>query len=212
MLIVKKYVVGKLLTNCYIVTETSNDTSVIIDPGGMCPELEKDIKNFDIKMILLTHGHFDHIFSSNYVRKVTGAKIVVFYEDKDFLFYNNLNLSTFFKETCIEAFKADICLKNEDIILVSNFSIKVLHTPGHTRGSVCYLIGEHMFSGDTLFKGSTGRTDFFTGSKSDMKESLKKLYNLNANYIVYPGHGDVTSLNKEKLKNNYGENACENIK
>lgn len=78
LLIVKKYVVGKLLTNCYIVTETSNDTSVIIDPGGMCLELEKDIKNFDIKMILLTHGHFDHIFSSNYVRKVTGAKIVVF--------------------------------------------------------------------------------------------------------------------------------------
>lgn len=206
MLVVKKYVVGKLLTNCYIVTDTNSGVSVIIDPGGMCSELEKDIRNFNIKMIFLTHGHFDHIFLSNYVRKVTGAKIAVSDKDKNFLCDKNLNLSVFFEETHMETFNPDVCLKDKDVIFFDDFSVKVLHTPGHTRGSVCYLIGEYMFSGDTLFKRGTGRTDFLTGNKIDMKNSIKKLYNLNTNYVIYPGHGEITSLYEEKLQNNYDEN------
>lgn len=202
LLYVKRYVVGALNTNCYILTESQSNVSILIDSGEICPTLEHDVKAVNLKMILLTHGHFDHICSAEYIRNITGAKIGISTKEKEFLLRKDLNLSAVFREYDIKPFKPDICFKeNGSVISFGDYCIKVLSTPGHTCGSVCYLVDRYIFSGDTIFKGEIGRTDFPTGSISDINKSLKKLYSLGKNYIICPGHGDYTSVYNEISKN-----------
>lgn len=197
---IQRFPVGILRTNSYLISY--NNKGIIVDPGGISDKLDENIKKLDgIDYIILTHGHFDHILEVKRYQKLTGAKVVIGEYEKDFPMDNSLNLCSEFYKNGINNFSADILLKDGDILNFEDKEIKVISTPGHTIGSVCYCVDDIMLSGDTLFKGKVGRTDLATGNQDDILNSLRKLYKLKTDYLVYPGHGLTTSLYKEKFLN-----------
>lgn len=206
MLSVSSYKVGPLQTNCYVIIDQDTNKAAIIDPGGQSQALDDKIKHIgkeNIKYILLTHGHFDHIMLSNKYKNLTGAKIAINKLESDFTKNSNLNLSNLFTDKGIQPFNPDILLDDYDVLDLGNTKIKVRLTPGHTRGSSCFIIDDCIFSGDTLMKGCIGRTDFVTGDYNDIKKSLEIFLNMDMDYKIYPGHGDETTLNYEKENNPY---------
>lgn len=201
---VEIFEIGTFATNCYFLTE-ENSIGLIVDPAAPSDILNKRIEEFGfnkIKYILLTHGHFDHIGYADMLRKKTGAKIVIYKGEEKFLRNSALNMSSFISGMKIAPFDADIIVGDEDKIPFGEKSIEVIHTPGHTSGSCCYIIDNIFFSGDTLMSGSMGRTDFPTGDYDEIMESLRKIKNLKGNYKVYCGHGSETTLEYER-KNNF---------
>ncbi len=202
MLKVNKYVTGTLQTNCYLVTDEETNRGLIIDPGETSPELEKDLQNLNsVDYILLTHGHFDHILKTAKYKKLTSAKIVMCIDEQEFAYDSNLNLSFKYYKEGIENFTPDILVQDGASLEFGSTQIKIISTPGHTKGGVCYIINNNIFSGDTLFKRSIGRTKFPTGDPASMKASLEKLYGLEKDYNVYPGHSDSTTLFSERNNN-----------
>lgn len=195
---------GTMQANCYIV-ETEN-SAVIIDPGFLERDIEKYIaENLDkVKYILLTHRHFDHLNAAVKVRKLTGAKIVINELDEGGLYSDMLSLAsmvgTFYGKADPDA-HADIYVSEGDTVTVGDMVFTVMETPGHTEGGVCYVCDNVIFSGDTLFKGSIGRTDFPSSSNSDMRKSLDRLCLLPDSMLVYPGHGPKTTIGEEKRSN-----------
>lgn len=204
MIKVKCFPLGELSANCYFVT-ADDDESLLIDTGAPSKELDRIIDEFGadkLKYILLTHGHFDHIANTaNVKREYPNAKIVLGEKEKNFASRDNLNLSLFFDGT-IDHFKPDILVNEGDELPFGKYSIKVLATPGHTIGGICYIIGDNIFTGDTLIAGTTGRTDFPTGSIADMRKSIARLAAIEGDLNVYCGHGESTSLGYER-DNNY---------
>jgi len=172
---IKHLIVGPLLTNCYILI--SKGESLVIDPGADLKQiLEELTKNqAKLKYIVLTHCHWDHLLAAPKLKTETGAKILVHEGEKDFL-----------------KFKVDQFLKDGDEIKVGEISLKIVHTPGHTKGSICLLGDGFIFTGDTLFEDAHGRTDLSGGSQTEMENSLEKLKKiLKPGMKVYPGHGEV---------------------
>ena len=200
MIEIKIFKLGKLETNCYLVLNKPENRGILIDPGGEISSFEEKVSSlYTIDYILLTHGHFDHILNAAKYREITGAKIVISKMDCEFTTNNNLNLSRkFLRHNTLKGFVADILVKDGDIILFLDHEIKVISTPGHTQGSVCYMLDNYIFSGDTLFYRDCGYTKFPTGNKEDMQNSLKKLYNLENDYKIYPGHSQSTLLSEER--------------
>ncbi len=198
---IKTYKVGKLATNCYLVTNFKSNCAAIVDPGGESSELEKELLKLNVKYILLTHGHFDHILKAKKYREITRAKIVISTLENEFPSNNILNLSSrFLKPNTLESFEGDILVSDGDEIPFEGLSIKVMNTPGHTRGGVCYILDNALFSGDTLFAGECGYARFPTGNKEDLKASLNRLYSLESDYKVFPGHEKSTLLSQEREK------------
>lgn len=195
---------GTMQANCYIV-ETEN-SAVIIDPGFLERDIEKYIaENPDkVKYILLTHRHFDHLNAAVKARNLTGAKIVINELDEGGLYSDMLSLAsmvgTFYGKADPDA-HADIYVSEGDTVTVGDMVFTVMETPGHTEGGVCYVCNNVIFSGDTLFKGSIGRTDFPSSSNSDMRKSLDRLCLLPDSMLVYPGHGPKTTIGEEKRSN-----------
>ena len=192
---------GYVDSNVYVITDEATGFSAVIDPDFQYIKEAEVAKEFDIKLILLTHAHFDHVYSAEKLREITKAPILIHELDFDALNDEKLNLSRMFGNSL--KIKADKCFKDGDIISLGESSIKVLHTPGHTKGSSCFIIGEDMISGDMLFNYSIGRTDFPGGSTVEMRSSINKLKALDTDYKVYPGHGSLTSLFFEKKNNPY---------
>lgn len=203
---------GQMMQNCYFVIEDNTNNAIIIDPGAEAHRLIQIIKKENIKpkYICLTHGHFDHIGACKELKKEYNIPIVIC-EGEEVLIENpQNNLSTMISQN-IE-FKADIVLKDNDIFKFGdNLSFKVIKTPGHTPGGMClYFENENvLFSGDTLFYGSIGRTDFPYGNSSDLIKSINKLKHLPDNTVVYCGHGDKTTIGTEKNINPYMGNMYE---
>lgn len=196
--------VGILGTNCYVITDEKTGISAIFDPGGEYSELEKIVKDKNVKYIFITHGHYDHVFGTAETKRQTGAEIVIGKNDADHLSdIEKCNSGMRFPKIQ-ELTNADITVSDDDELEVGNIKIKVMETPGHSNGSVCYILHDEkvIFSGDTLFYHSIGRTDFPTSVPQKMRESLKKLASLEGNYNVFPGHGQATTLDEER-KNNY---------
>ena len=200
------YSCGALAANCYII-ETDND-AVIIDPGF----LEKGIVDYintnpgKIKLIMLTHGHFDHIFAAEKVKNMTGADIVIGKGDELALISDDFNLSSGFGSlygSIGNNPKNERLVLDGDTLSVGCMEFKVIATPGHSPGGVCYLSENNLFSGDTLFAGSIGRTDFPHSNVSDMLKSLEKLKAFDDDIKVYPGHGEGTTIGIEKESNYY---------
>ena len=191
--------------NCYIVTDEKSGEALVIDPGFFNSDLKEAIENKDIKYILLTHGHFDHIAGVAKIKKLTGAKICIAEEDEICLYDDEENLAEMAGELPIEKSKADIIIKEGDEIKIGDTKLCVMKTPGHSKGSVCYICKEErvIFSGDTLFKKTIGRTDFKTGDINEMYATLKRLVDLDGDYAVFPGHGPETTLNDERVANLY---------
>ncbi len=189
--------------NCY--AAIFSDGIFLVDPGEYTAELDAFVReNTDnIKYILLTHKHFDHVRGAVNVKKLCpDAKIVIHSLDADGLNDPIKSLATYFgfEQNNITA---DILCEDGDIINLGDTKIKVLHTPGHSEGGVCYIVENAIFCGDTLFKSSCGRTDFPGGSGCVLSQSLKKLKDIKGNYTLYPGHGEITSLNEERAYNPY---------
>lgn len=202
---IKKLVIGLVSTNTYLVWNNKKE-AIIIDPAANDKLIIKTIKeeNLDLKAILLTHGHFDHIGAVEGVANEFNVKIYAHQQEKELLYKPELNHSTALASPI--SIEADILLKDKDIINIADFEIEVIHTPGHTAGSVCYLFTDEkrMFSGDTLFFEEIGRWDLPTGNSADLLNSLnKKLMLLDDDIIVYPGHDRETSIGHERLNNQY---------
>lgn len=201
---IKIFKVGRLKTNCYVLLDNKFKKALIIDPGGKIKNLESIVSGYSVEYILLTHGHFDHILYVKKYKDITKAKVIISEADKDFLKKDDLNLSKrFLKNDSLEKFSADILVKDGDILPFSDKIIEVISTPGHTIGSVCYKIENMIFSGDTIFCGTYGHTGFPTGDENLMKKSLNKLYNMQGDFIIYPGHSKSTllSLERPNIKN-----------
>lgn len=188
--------------NCYIVYDDSLE-GIVIDPGSDGEEIFDRIKKLGIriKYILLTHCHYDHIEGLGILRKLTGAEVVASFECNLGIQSASINLSMLFSDQISEE-PADLIINDSDIIKAGNMEIKVITTPGHTKGGVCFLIDNELFSGDTLFLRSVGRTDFPGGSSATLIKSIKeKLYTLDDDTIVHPGHGNDTKIDYEKRYN-----------
>lgn len=196
--------VGYLKTNCYIVRDTESNKAFIVDPGYADKKLKKALEELGITQldyILLTHGHFDHILGISEIQSEFGGKVVISEIDERFFTDTDLSLVSpkFFVGKVPPV--ADLTVKDEDEIPFAACAIKVMHTPGHTAGSVCYLLENYIFSGDTLFRESAGRTDFPTGSSQQLISSLQRLAELKGNFKVLPGHEEETTLAWERRYN-----------
>lgn len=207
MISVKTFSVGVLGTNAYVVTDYATNHTAVIDPGNTSTELTEalcEIGKDNIKYLLLTHGHFDHIGAVPDYQEMFGAKVVISKLDEPFLSDNKLNLSAQFIRG-LAPVRADVILNDEDIIILGNTRLRFILTAGHTCGSGCYVCEEEkiIFSGDTLFFRSVGRTDFPTGNAETLIKSLGKLNSFKGDYKVYPGHDRTTTLNEEREKNPY---------
>lgn len=191
--------------NCYILKDEESGEALVVDPGCYNKRLEAMLENEGItslRYILLTHGHFDHISGVGDLQNSFGGKVVIHLEDAPCLHNRDESLASKFHFSQNEA-KADIVLDGDEELPFGKYKIRVLHTPGHTKGSVCYTVDDIMFSGDTLFKDTVGRTDFPGGSYSEMMDSMKKLAALESDFTVYPGHDVSTTLEREKRYNPY---------
>lgn len=195
--------VGPLQENCYIVYNKENEC-VIIDPGYESLRIIDTIEKEELKplYILLTHGHIDHIGAVKDLKDKYGISVYIHNKDKDMLEKPNKNSASLYGMS-VNGAKADYFVKEGNDIKFSDDSFKVIETPGHTGGGVCYKLDNILFSGDTLFLGSIGRYDFSESSGLDLMNSLKKLTLLDKNTIVLPGHGPETSIEYELNYNPY---------
>lgn len=202
-MIIKRFIAGRLENNIYLVADEKSSEAVLIDATQDLPEIQKAVKDLGVKVkyILLTHGHFDHIFGLNSLKKSLNAPAVICKDD--LVISDNINEFTrLFGLPDSVPPKYDMYIKDGDEILLGSYKIKVIHTPGHTEGGVCYLVDGKLFSGDTLFRGSVGRTDLFGGNFGKLSDSIKnKLFKLDDKIEVFPGHGDMTTIGFEKKYN-----------
>ncbi|MCL1995082.1 MAG: MBL fold metallo-hydrolase [Defluviitaleaceae bacterium] len=191
--------------NTYIYYEPETKVGVIIDPGFSKTQIVKALDEFDIKAIILTHGHHDHIFSLQKVVELTpNAKVFAHEMEKELLADPTLNLSNPYGEAKDVKAAADTYVNEDEVISAGNISLRVIYTPGHTIGGMCLYDCENgvLFSGDTLFKENVGRTDLPTGNTEQLTESIKtKLFVLPPETKVYSGHGEPTTIGHE-IKNN----------
>lgn len=199
---IKTLTLGELGVNCYLV-EGKNGVAVI-DPGYKSQEAIDFLNNNSDKdrLIILTHNHFDHIGFADELSRLTDTKIAIGEYDNDGLGNPQINLSFFVSEP-INPPKADILLKDGDELRVGDLSFKIMHTSGHTVGGICLIIENCIFSGDTLFFESIGRTDFPGGNIKEIENSILSIYSLGDNFTVYPGHGIYTTVAHEKQFNPY---------
>ena len=188
---IQKLTLGLYQTNTYIL---SNDTEAVVIVPGYEPDIILDaLEGKELKAILLTHGHFDHVGAVKELVAETGCKVYIHAAD--------LSLPPMI--TAGQLYYTHTYAEGDTISPIEGAELHVLHTPGHTPGSVCLLLGDQMFSGDTLFEGSCGRMDLPGGDQLQMHQSLNRLVSLQADYHIHPGHGGSTTLAAEKRYNPY---------
>lgn len=187
--------VGVYRTNCYLVIE--KDHVIIVDPGSRATKILSAIEDLSVDAILLTHGHLDHIGAVDEIVKAKKCPVYCHKDDVEMLTDPLLNCS---KHNNIKATSKVIAI-DEGKLVIGDYVIDVFHTPGHTGGSVVYQLQDCLFTGDTLFKDSVGRTDLPTGNASQLKHSLQLFKTLDDSLKVYPGHEDNTTIKTELVNN-----------
>ena len=202
-MIIETIPLGIYATNCYIFGDNLSREVVIIDPADEANKIINIIEknNYIVKYIIITHGHFDHILALKDIKQQYNAKVAIHKGDADYLSNNTANLSTAMPNIKLESVRADIILNDGDILNLGKYKLEIIHTPGHTNGGICIKADDVLFSGDTLFYNSIGRTDFPTGSFDKIEASIKKLYTFAGSTKVYPGHGQSTTIGHEKQTN-----------
>lgn len=203
-LAVNGLVVGPIQSNCYIVWDKDTSRGAVVDPGGDLENIKRAVgeAGCSVEWVLLTHGHFDHVFYAQDIAEIYGAKIAIHPSDVE-LMHDTLDIAeSFYNLGEYKPAEPDKLLSDGDIIAIGDLQIRVMHTPGHSPGGVCYDCGTVVFTGDTLFAGSVGRTDFPGGSFEQLVSSIKnKLFVLDDSVIVLPGHGPQSSIGAEKRSN-----------
>lgn len=199
----KRLALGVYGTNCYIAVDDNTKFAAVIDPAGDFDQLKTYIENNNllVKYIILTHGHGDHTGAVIKLKKYSNAPVCI--NEGDLHMISNSDIKNFFTTGSIGlGIKADIMLEDGSTLELGDSELNIIHTPGHTQGSVCIIFGNELFAGDTLFAGSIGRTDFPGGSYEQIISSIKnKLLCLDSNLAVHPGHGASTLLSTEKKSN-----------
>lgn len=202
---IQTYVLGEVSTNCYLIYHDGLRQAVVVDPADNGAYVLNKCRELNVKpvAVLLTHGHFDHILAVKDICRAFPCKVYAGREEDRLLKDPSLNLSGSMgsEQTSLEA---DVLVKEGDELSLIGYTWKVLETPGHTAGSVCYYVESEqvLLSGDTLFAGSLGRTDLPTGDMRDIMHSIReKLLSLPADTMVYPGHGETTTIGYEQRYN-----------
>ena len=197
----KRLATGMLASNCYILGDGGE--GAVIDPGTPAQEIVETVEKLGLKIkyILLTHAHIDHMLSVDKVRVLLDAPVLVHEKDAPSMSHDWYNGSYLFGAS--EKFEdADILLKDNDVLEVGGLELEILHTPGHTPGGICIKAGNLLFTGDTLFRMSVGRTDLGNGDPEELMDSLRnKLMRLEDDLVVYPGHGMPTTIGYERANN-----------
>ncbi len=193
---------GDYQTNCYIVREDGSKSCAILDPGYAPQQVLDFVKARDMTVdaVLLTHGHFDHVGGVETIVKATGCALWM--READWSQFKTPENAFFYPIANCDFAEVSLCEEGEHIH-AGGVTFTVMETPGHTWGSVCYLCEDALFSGDTLFAGSCGRTDLPGGDWNTIKASLSRLAELEGDYKVYPGHGESTTLERERRTNPY---------
>lgn len=198
---IRSLVLGPLQTNCWLVDDGVGGPVVVIDPAGDAGLLQAEIADDDVAAVVLTHGHFDHLGAVRELIDNTGAPLAVHEDDAPYITSAETTGAALFGFDD-SAPQADRLLVEGDRIEAGDLSLEVIHTPGHTPGSICLLAQGHLFSGDTLFAGSVGRTDFPRGDGRSLAESIsKKLAQLDDGVRVHCGHGPDTMIGRERRVN-----------
>lgn len=206
---IKTLITGPIDVNTYILSGACNNDCIVIDPGAKAPVLDYLNKNsLNCTHILLTHGHFDHIMGVAGLKQQTGAKVMIHMAEAGALENDKLNLGAF-SGIAIEHCEVDTKLTDGMEFDAAGIHIRVMHTPGHSPGSVCYILEDErlIFTGDLIFRLSVGRTDLLGSNEPDLCHSiLNKLYVLQGNYRLLPGHMRESTLDFERLHNPYTKN------
>ena len=197
-----KLTLGELASNCYIV-EAPEKTAVVIDPGAEAEVIaaELESRGLTLRKILLTHGHFDHMGAAKELKEKYNAVVYISAADEELLDDNVKSVAYILPEVPFHPVEADVRIKEGDVISQGSMKISVMETPGHTAGSVCFIIEDCIFTGDTLFHGTVGRTDQFSGDTTAELQSVKRLAALDKNYKLCCGHGTDTDLDTERKTN-----------
>ncbi len=200
---IKTLVLGPLLNNCYIIYAEGQTEALLVDASFDSNRIVEAINSLglSLKYVLITHGHIDHVVGSGLIRDETGAKIMIHRDD--LLLYDHVQeQGQMFGFHVDKLPQPDGFLDDGQHVAIAGISIQVIHTPGHSPGGLCYLLGDNLFTGDTLFQGSIGRTDLCGGDYEQLIKSIKeKLFPLGEEISVYPGHGEGTQLGRERMTN-----------
>jgi glyoxylase-like metal-dependent hydrolase (beta-lactamase superfamily II) len=195
---------GPLETNCYLIADKDDGAGAVIDPGDYSDQIlaVAERRGVKIEKIIVTHGHWDHIGALARLAELTGAEVLVHEKDAEYLTDPEKNLSGLVFER--RERPADRTLRDGDIIKIGDLDLKIVHTPGHTPGSLSVVAGGSIFCGDLIFRGSIGRTDLPGGNQDDMRHSIhEKALTLPDETTVYPGHGPATTIGHEREHNPY---------
>lgn len=204
MFTIQSFTLGPVQTNAYLLTNEETKEAIVIDPGMNPDRLLQALDGLSVKAILLTHAHFDHIGGVDLVRKSHLCPVYIHELEAEWLTTPELNGSKMWPQVSppMSMKPAEHLLQDGDTLELIGYSFYVMHTPGHSPGSVSFLHDKHLFAGDVLFRESVGRTDLRDGSMKTLLNSIhKKLYTLSDEVTVYPGHGPTTTIGYEKKHN-----------
>lgn len=197
---IERLVLGELSTNCWLVSGEADGPLIVIDPAGGAAELLEVIGDRAVSAVVLTHGHFDHLAAAGAVLQATRARLLAHAADAPSLTTSKGTGASLFGFDYVSP-AADRTLAEGDLVSGGDVRLRVLHTPGHTPGGISLLADSHLFSGDTLFAGSVGRTDFAGGDPAALRRSLDRLSSLPDDTVVHPGHGPETTIGRERRVN-----------